>query len=356
MDKETLSNTKKEETITTTTTASTTTTTTTIDDTEPNNKNPLKILVLGVGVIGSLMVHYLCEAGNDVTVCARKTYPELKENGLILKHHIQKKTTVDHPKVVKEVDFSEKYDIVFSVMQGQQQLALLDTYSRVHTKLLVLVGNNMEADRCEAFINEHNVSERHILFGFQSSAGHREDGITVVARTPTVSLFIGGLRSPGHPKDLCLVKRAFKVKGYKLIEVANMYAYYLYHVDQIMPLAYLSYKYDCDLKKATSKDITMVMEASKEAIEFLKANNIMPNGEDTYYYGLKGKLMYAFFRVICKNTIGRLMISDHCRNAVDEMKYLDDRFEQYRTQHSKMDMPTWETTRKWAKSAFNLKE
>ena len=55
----------------------------------------MKILVFGVGAIGSLMVHYLCEAGNDVTVVARSTYEELNKNGLVIRHYLQKKTTVD---------------------------------------------------------------------------------------------------------------------------------------------------------------------------------------------------------------------------------------------------------------------
>ena len=44
----------------------------------------MRLLVFGVGAIGSLMVHYLCKAGNDVTVVARSTYEELKENGLVI--------------------------------------------------------------------------------------------------------------------------------------------------------------------------------------------------------------------------------------------------------------------------------
>ena len=88
----------------------------------------MTILVFGVGAIGSLMAHYLCEAGNDVTVVARSTYEELSKNGLVIRHYLQKKTTVDHPRIVKEAD-ERHYDIVFSVMQGQQQLALLPVLS-----------------------------------------------------------------------------------------------------------------------------------------------------------------------------------------------------------------------------------
>lgn len=42
----------------------------------------MKILVFGVGAIGSLMAHYLCKAGNNVTVVARSTYEELKKMDL----------------------------------------------------------------------------------------------------------------------------------------------------------------------------------------------------------------------------------------------------------------------------------
>lgn len=34
----------------------------------------MKILVYGVGATGSLMIHYLCKMGNDVTVIAYSTY------------------------------------------------------------------------------------------------------------------------------------------------------------------------------------------------------------------------------------------------------------------------------------------
>ena len=42
----------------------------------------MKVLVYGVGAIGSLMKHYLCRAGNDVTVVARSTYEELNRTAL----------------------------------------------------------------------------------------------------------------------------------------------------------------------------------------------------------------------------------------------------------------------------------
>ena len=89
-----------------------------------------------------------------MTVVARSTYEELSKNGLVIRHYLQKKTTVDHPRIVKEAD-ERHYDIVFSVMQGQQQLALFPVLSSLNADLLVLVGNNMETDKCEEALKNH---------------------------------------------------------------------------------------------------------------------------------------------------------------------------------------------------------
>lgn len=42
----------------------------------------MKILLYGVGAIGSLVTHYLIKAGNDVTVVARSTAEVLKKRVL----------------------------------------------------------------------------------------------------------------------------------------------------------------------------------------------------------------------------------------------------------------------------------
>jgi len=316
----------------------------------------MKVLVYGVGAVGALTVHLLCKAGNDVTVVARSTYEQLKEKGLVIEHRIQKKTTVDHPNVVKEADPSEYYDIVFSIMQSQQQISLLDTLSKLNTKLIVLIGNNIESEKCESYLQKHKVSERSILFGFQSSCGHREEGKAVCANFSKVSLYIGGLHSAPKPEDLNLVKKAFNPKDLKFHELDDMHAFYMYHVAGIMPLVYLNYKYDCNFKKATSNDIKMVLKASKEFIDYMKANDIkpMPPNEDTYYEsGFKYHMLHGIYRILSKTSLGELTVSDHCKNAVSEMKYIDEKIEDYRKNTSSNDMPTWDTMRKWAEKVIN---
>ena len=49
----------------------------------------MKILVYGCGVIGSFLIHKLCEAGNDVTVVSRGKWKEvLEQKGLRIHHKL----------------------------------------------------------------------------------------------------------------------------------------------------------------------------------------------------------------------------------------------------------------------------
>ncbi|MCR5544409.1 MAG: ketopantoate reductase family protein [Eubacterium sp.] len=318
----------------------------------------MKVLVYGVGAIGSLLTHFLCKAGNDVTVVARSTYDELQNKGLVVVHHYQHKTTIDHPKVLREAPPGEKYDIVFSVMQAQQQLNILDALSKVNTRLLVLVGNNLEADRCESYIQKHAVTKRYVLFGFQNSMGHRENGTAVTGGLPVTELVISGLHSPANSKAISHVKKALKVKGYKVTEINDMYSYYLSHIAEIMPYCSMCYKVDYDLKKLSRKDIKKIVNASNECFDYLKSTGItpMPPKEDTYYKnGIKGYGMFVLYRIMSKTYLGKLCISDHCKNGIDEMNYITEKFNEYRESHPGKSMPIWDSLMKYIPNSASTK-
>jgi len=102
----------------------------------------------------------------------------------------------------------------------------------------------------------------------------------------------------------------------------------------------------------------MIMKATKECFDYLKSCNItiMPPKEDEYYKenGFKPKAMYSLYRIMGKTFLGPLMVSDHCKNGIKEMKYLDEKFNEYRMNNPGPDMPTWDEMREWSKTAFNI--
>ena len=127
----------------------------------------MKILVYGVGVIGSYLVHVLCTAKNDVTVIARGKHKEvLESHGLEIYHHLQHKTTNDKIHVIDHIDGDMNFDAVFAVMPFHKMKAVLTPLSEVRSPIVILVGNNLEPAQMADYIEKNSVVTKEVLFGF----------------------------------------------------------------------------------------------------------------------------------------------------------------------------------------------
>ncbi|MCD7834452.1 MAG: hypothetical protein LUH00_10795 [Lachnospiraceae bacterium] len=79
-----------------------------------------KILIYGAGVIGYELAHMLCKK-NDVTLLSRGKWKEIiDKNGLVIRHYVQRKTTVDRLKTINALEPDDKYNLIFVVMQASQ--------------------------------------------------------------------------------------------------------------------------------------------------------------------------------------------------------------------------------------------
>lgn len=307
----------------------------------------MKLLVYGAGVIGSYLAHALCAAGNDVTVLARGSRKaELEQNGLVIRHHLQKTTTLDRPRIVGGIG-AEPYDIVFAVMQYQQMRDILDDLAAVNSPLVVLVGNNLSASDMEAHIKAHTVVSKTVAFGFQTTGGRRENGGMVCVRQGNGKLHCGLLHAPFDERTKAALLRAFGDTGYRLAFQPDMEGWYRSHLAFILPVAYLCYALDCDLTRAKRVQLNLCLDAAREGFALLRAlgTPILPSGEDAYFeLGAKRAYLAALLWVAAKTALGRLIASDHCRNAVAEMRALDAGFEGLRRE-SGYPMPHWDALR-----------
>ena len=307
----------------------------------------MKILVYGCGVIGSLLVHILCRAGNEVTVVSKGAWGDvLKEDGLRIYHQLQHKYTTDHPKVERSLP-DEHFDIAFSVMQGIQQTNVLPELARADVPVVVLVGNNLNAAETENQLLELSDSPKSVLFGFQGTAGLRGERSVNCLHIGKGSMTVGGLHRELTADEKALLDRVFYSTGYKLVFEDDMEGWLWCHAAFILPIVYESYKCRCDLRKASSKDITSMLNAVEEAYDLIKhsGKKIRPKGDEMLFKSkLKMSAMKAMFYVISKTKIGELAATDHCRNAVPEMEWLDLEFEKLR-RDSAFHMPEWEVLR-----------
>lgn len=307
----------------------------------------MKVLVYGAGAIGSYLTHALCAAGNDVTLLARGDWREtLERDGLTIIHHLQRKTTHDRPRIIGALD-DRHYDLVFAVMQYQQMWAILAELSRADSPLVVLVGNNMDAGEMEAYIQAHTAAPKTVLFGFQGTGGRREAGKAVCVRFGDAGMTVGGLHREPSAAEKQALASAFADTGYRLAWTADMDAWYKCHLAFILPIAYLSYVLDCDLRQATGKQVKTGLRAVREGYGLLRALDypILPADTMEKLRGFRGGLSYVLLRLMAKTSVGELAATDHCRHAVNEMRALDSAFSALRGQRPDLSMPNWDALR-----------
>lgn len=305
----------------------------------------MKVLVYGTGVIGSLTVHELITAGNDVTVVSRgHTKDRLEKNGLCIRSG--KKEFIDHPRVLSEYD-GQTYDVTFSVMQNQQQDKLLDTLAGVHTKYLVLVGNNMESSEMDRKIRERSTDRKTILFGFQTSGGQRHENYTDVVIFGALSLTIGHLKKELNSDEKAFFRTLFRGSRMKLDYEDDMESWYRCHAAFVIPIACIAYIHHCNIRTCVMEDMKNYIRAGAEGYAFLESTGtkIRPKGDEKNLVGIRGRILTFAMWIVCRTKLGEQAVTNHCRNAVAEMQFLDERFEELRKQNPTFPMPEYDRLR-----------
>lgn len=305
----------------------------------------MKVLVVGVGVIGSYLAHAVCAAGNDVTVVARGSWAQtLRERGLVCHHWAQHRTTTDHPRVVEAVPEDERFDAAFSVMRQDQQMAALPQLAAIDARALVLVGNNLRAAEAQERLGDGSRAGS-VLFGFQSTAGNREGTRVEVVRWGAAGLDVGPLRGEASEADKALLAQVF-TGSYKPHWTHDFEDWLACHAAAVLPIVYVSYACGCDLHQATRGQLSRLATAEGEGYALLKSlgYQILPEGDEAYFSGgPKTAFWRACLWAMAHTAVGTLCCDDHAKHAPDEMLALDRDFARIRARQPGFPMPAWDS-------------
>lgn len=305
----------------------------------------MKILIYGAGVIGGQLCHALCACGNDVSVVARGAWAEtLRRSGLRIHHYIQRKDTVDHPRVLEGLG-SEHYDVVFAVMQYRQMERIVPDLAAVDSPIVVLTGNNLSASEMEARIHAESPAPKTVLFGFGSTAGTRENGRLTTVHVGDGRLTLGKSNAEVPAAAKAVMDRAFSGSRLSVAYCDNMDAWLKYHAAYILPVVYLCYKTGCDLKKSTRADRRLMLDAVKDAYHLLMALGypVRPVGDEkSLEPGLAHAATKCIIYLTAKTRLGALCTTEHCRHAPREMEDLDRAFQRLRAQKPGLPMPAFD--------------
>lgn len=296
----------------------------------------MRILIIGAGVLGSNLAHSI-KKGNDVTILARnKTYENLKNNGLIIKHKLGNKT-VDHFNVIDKLDENDIYDVIFVVSRFSSLDSIVKIIEKNKSKNIVFVGNNMNAEKYM------NIKAKNILFAFFMAAGKKYDGY--INSICLNKIEIG--RTDGKDISNEFIKSIFKETKIKVTIENKMNDYLKTHACAVLPLVFASYKVDGNLKllKKDKEYSLLIMDAIIEGYDVLKklGYEILPKGEYENCVNKKEKCAFIY-RFMFSNFIGKMCISDHAMSAREEFILLDNEFEKLKKK-SKIETKVYDKLR-----------
>ena len=248
-----------------------------------------------------------------------KTYEQLKNNGLIIKHKLGKKT-VDHFNIIDRLDENDIYDVIFVVSRFSSLDSIVPIIKHNNSQNIVFVGNNMSVEKYM------NIENKNILFAFFMAAGKKYD--EYINSICLNKIQIG--RVDGKDISNEFIKSIFKETKIKVTIQNKMNDYLKTHACAVLPLVFASYKVSGNLKllKKDKEYSILIMDAIIEGYNVLKklGYEILPKGEDENCVNKK-KRCYFIYRFMFSNFIGKMCISDYAMSAREEFIFLEKEFE-----------------------------
>ena len=279
----------------------------------------MKILVFGAGVLGCNLAKNLFRSGRDVTLLARGEWGKnLAENGLRIKNYLSRRTSVWRVPVVTGLAPEDEYDVIFTAVRYTQFADAAAVLRENRSKNIVFVGNNVQAGELAA-----SMPGKNVMFAFTNAAGRRDGGCVVSVDLKKIT--IGQLA--GTQSCEALIGRIFAGTKYRVTYEPNMGDYLLCHAAFVIPAVFACYKTGGDLKKlkGNTEYLNRLIDANIEGYRAIKnaGHEILPESDADFEGDAYRRTCLRFFRLICATVLGKICVSDHAMNAVDEMNALD---------------------------------
>lgn len=303
----------------------------------------MKVLVYGAGVLGCNLANDLFRAGKDTVLLARGSWAEeIRKNGLRIKGKFSPRVKICRIPVVTELAPEEDYDVIFVAVRYTQLETIMDALRASRAKNIVFVGNNVRAVETAALLPEKNV-----MFAFVSAAGHRERDR--VASVDLHKITIGQLC--GAPSNEALIGQIFAGTKYKVTYEPDMEDYLLCHAAFVLPAAFACYKTGGDLKKIRKDGayLNRMIDANIEGYRAIRdaGHEILPKEDAEFEGAAYRKTCFRFFKLICTTSLGKICVSDHAMNAIEEMSALNRDLKQFFDKNG-AEYPVWQALEKEA--------
>jgi 2-dehydropantoate 2-reductase len=291
----------------------------------------MDILVYGAGVCGSYLASELFFAKHNVTLLARGERLEfLRENGVIIKHNLQKNWTTAKVPVIAKLTPEAHYDVVLIVLKKTDLKGALPVLeANKKCPLYIFLGNNGDIKQvCKSFSDASRLA-----FGFPASGGKIDKGIVYSYHADRPELTLGETLGSESTR-LSRVASLFKSTAIKVEISPHIDAWLKYRLAIINPMAAAIQWADGDVKKLASSAemVDLMIAAIKEGFKVLEALGYPSEPPSAIRSLQRHKALVAFnFKRIAAKESSKLAIRDLAMNAPGEMAALSADFQSLKT-------------------------
>jgi len=233
--------------------------------------SPVKVLVFGAGVLGSLYAARLADAGHDVSLVARgRRFDDLQAHGIVLEYFDTGMQTTTRVGTLDAMPVDERFDVCLVAVRKTQladALPVLATNPRIPSFLFML--NTAEGP--QAMIDA--LGRERVMLGFANAGGERDGHLVrlMVAKGKAVRMGeLDGVRS----ERLLRIGTAFQDGGFQVAFNHHMDAWLRYHVAMVAPMAngfYLAGGSNVRLSR-DRKAVQTALRATREGFAVIRAH------------------------------------------------------------------------------------
>ena len=285
---------------------------------------PMRALVLGAGVIGSVYAGRLLQAGHHVVMLARgQRLADLQARGLVLEDAQTRQQTQLPVSAVDTPDPGERYDLVLVPVQAGQLAATLPTLAAMTDRSDVLFFGNT-AGRSGPLTAALG---KRVLFGFPAAGGTRDGPVIryVLIRQQKTTL---GEPDGTTSARLRRLQTMFRGAGFPTVITANIDGWLLGHAAFIVPIAFALYRDGTDAARlARDRDtLRLMVAATRQAFQALRAAGTaeIPANLSVLYLRMPEAFAVRYWRRVLASPRGELWFAAHSRAAPEEMTSLGD--------------------------------
>jgi 2-dehydropantoate 2-reductase len=309
---------------------------------EERAERPVRILVLGAGVIGSVYAGKLLQAGHHVTLLARgRRLADLQLRGLVLENAQSRRRLELSVSAVDAPEAHQQYDLVLVAVRAEQLAATLPILTGMDDGSDVLFLGNT-AGHARALIDA--LGDRAV-FGFPAVGGSQHDRVTRYVLIGQQKTTLGEPSGATSPR-LMRLQTMFSAAGFPTTITAKIGAWLLGHAAFVVPIAFALYRVDTDPGRLAqdTASLRLMVRATRQSFQALRAFGTaeIPTNLTILYLQTPQGFAVRYWRRVMASPRGELWFAAHSRAAVQEMGSLADELQAavQVTGHQAIDLDT----------------